>query len=228
MIKSVISILLFTIVIGNVLFAQADRREVRRGNNLFRAEKFDEAEIKYRRALEENPQNLVGLFNLGNSLYRQGRFEEAAEVFESLAQISPSPRDRAQALHNLGNSHLKNQKLQESIDAFKSSLRINPNANETRHNLAYAMRLLQDQPPQGNGGEGDDNQDKDNKQDQENSSQQDNNQQNQPQRQQHQPGQISPQDAERILNALNKKEQNIQEELNRQQQRSPERHEREW
>jgi len=207
--------------------SQSDRRQVRQGNKLYQDEKFNEAEMRYRQSLEENPQNYKGIFNLGNALYRQGRLDEAAELFQGLSQFAPGEHERAYAYHNLGNTFLRSQKYAESIEAYKNSLRINPDDEQTRFNLAYAMRLLQEQPPQDQGSDGEKDQQKD--RDEQKDQQPQQGEDDQPQQQQPRPDQISPQDAERILDALNQKEQKVQEELKRDQtQRAPARQAREW
>lgn len=227
--RNFLPIILMILVLPAMVQAQ-ERRTLRQGNKLYQDEKFYDAEIRYRRSLEDNPQNIKGMFNLGNALYRQGRFEEAAEIFGGLSQFAPGEREKSFAWHNLGNSYLQSQKYAESVDAYKNALRINPDDEQTRHNLAYAMRLLQEQPPQDQDGDGDEDQDKEKKQDQNQDQQQDKqDQQQQQQQQQPRADQISPQDAERILDALNQKEQNVQEDLKRDQtQRAPVRHQREW
>ena len=220
----ILLLLAFTVSV----FAQADRRYVRQGNRLFQNEDYNEAEIRYRRSIEQNPQNIKGMFNLGNALYKQGRYEEAAELFQGLAQFAPGEAEKAYAFHNLGNSFLQTEKYAESVDAYKKSLRINPNDEQTRFNLAYAMKLLQQQPPQDQNGEGENDQDKDQQKDQEQDQKPQEGEDNQPQPQPR-PDQISPQDAERILEALNQKEQKVQEEVKLEQmQRTPARQAREW
>ncbi len=217
--------LVLILVLPAIAHAQ-ERRNLRQGNKLYQDEKFNDAEIRYRQSLEENPQNIKGMFNLGNALYRQGRFDEAAEIFGGLSQFAPGEREKSFAWHNLGNSYLQSQKYAESVEAYKNALRINPDDEQTRHNLAYAMRLLQEQPPQDQDGDGNEDEDQDQDQDK---NQKQNEQDQQQQQQQPRPDQISPQDAERILDALNQKEQNVQEDLKRDQtQRAPVRHEREW
>jgi len=208
-----------------VLMQGQDRRQLRQGNKLYQYEKFTDAEIRYRQSLEENPQNIKGMFNLGNALYRQGRFDEAAELFGGLSQFAPGEREKAFAYHNLGNTFLQSQKYAESVEAYKNALRINPDDDQTRYNLAYAMRMLEEQPPQDQEGDGEDAKDQEKDQEKNKDQQQD----QQQQQQQPRPDQLSPQDAERILDALNQKEQNVQEDMKRDQiQRAPVRHEREW
>jgi len=222
--KRIFLIGLFLILVLPAMVQAQERRNLRQGNKLYQDERFNDAEIRYRQSLEENPQNIKGMFNLGNALYRQGRFDEAAEIFGGLSQFAPGEREKAFAWHNLGNTYLESQKYAESVEAYKNALRINPDDEQTRHNLAYAMRLLQEQPPQDQDGDEDENQDQN-----EDQQQQDEQEQDQQQQQQPRPNQISPQDAERILDALNQKEQDVQEDLKRgQTQRAPVRQEREW
>ena len=211
------------LVLANTGFAKSDRQQIRQGNKLYQAEKFNEAEVRYRQSLQQNPQNLKGMFNLGNALYRQGRFDEAAQLYQGLSSIATNDRQKAYAYHNLGNSLLKSQKYAESVEAYKNSLRINPDDEQTRFNLAYAMRQLQEQPPQNQGN------DKQDDQEQQQNQQPQQGENEQPRQQQPKPNQISPQDAERILDALNQKEQNVHQELNpNQTQRPPARQAKEW
>lgn len=54
-------------------------------NKLYETEKFTEAEIAYRKSLEVNPRSSEGTYNLGNALYKQKKFPEAAEQYQLLA-----------------------------------------------------------------------------------------------------------------------------------------------
>lgn len=208
-------------------FAQYVNPEVRRGNREYKAENFTEAEMNYRKALEEDPQSLKALYNLANALYRQGRYEESANIFDGISSLNIPDNRRADAYHNLGNARLGNQQIQEGIEAYKNSLRLRPDDNDTRHNLAMAMKLLQEQEQQQQQDQdGDDDQQQDQQQPQDGDDEQ---QDEQPQEPQPRPDQISPEDAKRILDALNQQEQEIQEKIEREErQRRPERPLREW
>ncbi|HSV87193.1 MAG TPA: tetratricopeptide repeat protein, partial [Bacteroidales bacterium] len=144
---------------------QADRRSVRQGNRLYQEQQFGDAEIKYRESLQENPGNIEGMFNLGNSLYRQERYKEASQKFEALTRISQDDQKRAYAYHNWGNSLLKSQDFAGSVSAFKNALRINPMDDQTRFNLAYALQKLQEQQNQSGQGNREQNEQNRNEQD---------------------------------------------------------------
>ncbi len=210
-------------------FAQYVNPDVRRGNREYKTENFTEAEMNYRKALEEDPQSLKALYNLANALYKQGRYDEAANILDGISNINISDNRRADVYHNLGNARLSNQQIQEGIEAYKNSLRLRPDDNDTRHNLAKAMQLLQEQEQQQDQDQdGDDDQQQDDQQQQPEDGD-DEQQDEQQQEPQPRPDQISPEDAQRILDALNQQEQEIQEKIDREErQRRPERPLREW
>ena len=198
----IISGLIFILPV--LVHGQAERKYVRQGNKQYKEEVFDESEILYRKALEKEQQSYSGEFNLGDAMYKQEKFEDAARSFNKLAENQTDPIKLGELYHNLGNSFLKANKLEASIEAYKQSLRNNPADNETRHNLAYAQQMQQQQQDQKD-------QDQD-KQDQD----QDQDQQDQNQDQQQQQPQISREDAQRMLQALQQDEQDLQEKLMKQ------------
>lgn len=211
-------------------FAQNENPFIRKGNKLYNEGKFSESEIEYRKALGKNQKSAKGTYNLGSSLYRQENFEESARHFMDASQ-KLSPKDAAgksAALHNLGNSLLKSGKLQESIEAYKQALRLNPNDEDTRYNLAFAMKQLQQQQQQQqNQDNKDKNEDKNKEQEQKQ-----NNPQNQDQQQKEQPRekpQISKQDAERMLEALKNDEQKTLDKVKQQKMKAtPVQVEKDW
>lgn len=113
------------------------------------AENYQKAEINYRKAMETTPNYDKANYNLGNSLYRQERYEEAGKSFESVANNKNSSKDlRSRAYHNYGNSLLKQEKYKESIDAYKNALKLNPKDMDTKYNLEYARKKMIQQQQQ--------------------------------------------------------------------------------
>jgi Ca-activated chloride channel homolog len=223
MMRTTLLLILSVFFLINDVTSQSVNSTLRQGNSKYNDGEFQEAELNYRRALERDPSDTRALYNLSNVLYKQGRYDEAANILEGLANMDlPDPK-RADVLHNLGNSKMGEQKIKDGIEAYKDALRIRPQDMDTRHNLAYAMRLLQEQEQQQQENQDDQDQEQDQ---QPEDQQQDDQQEQQPQPR---PDQISPQDAERILNALNQQEQKVQEDIDREEkQRLPVRVQREW
>lgn len=198
--------------------AQEESKDVRKGNKFYEDEKYVESEIEYRKGLEKNQKSFEGTFNLGNSLYRQEKYPEAAQQFQNATAYANDKKRLAASYHNMGNALLKAQKIQESIGAYKQALRANPNDDETRTNLAYAQTLLQQQQQQQQNQQNQQQQEQENQQQQqnENRQQQQQEEQQEQQNQQQQEG-MSKENAEQILNALLQDEKDVQDKVKQQQ-----------
>ncbi len=210
--------------------AQPERRYLREGNRLYNKEMFDESELSYRRALESDEESPRARFNLGNSLYKQGRYDEAARYFGELGEDIDDPLNRSRVFHNLGNSMLMMQQVEQSIEAYKEALRNNPHDPETRYNLAFAQSLLDEQQNQQQEGDDDRQEREDNGEDQDGESDrqdpgdeeesgqepetgEDDRPDSREDETQPRPDQISPEDAMRMLEAAEREEQRVQEKL---------------
>ena len=204
-------------------FAQKERKYIRQGNKEFENANFENSEVSYRKAVDlEEKKSHEPAFNVGDALYRQEKYEDAIEQFNNLADVEVSKEEKAKIYHNLGNSLLQSNKLQESIEAYKNALRNNPNDMDTKYNLAYAQKKLEEQQQQNqNQDQNKDNQDQDQKDQDKNKDNQDKNQQDKQEQdknqQQQQQSQISKEDAERILQALANDEKDTQKKVKEQQ-----------
>ena len=56
---------------------KAERDYIRKGNRLFNDSVFVDAEVNYRKALEVNPKSTVSMYNLGNTLSQQQKFQRS-------------------------------------------------------------------------------------------------------------------------------------------------------
>lgn len=196
-----------------MVFSQKEKKYIREGNKHFGQEEYENSEVSYRKALEEESNSFNALFNLGDAIYKQEKYEDAAGEFNGVAQMNTDNINRAKTFHNLGNSLLKANRLEESIEAFKNALRNNPDDLETKYNLAYAQDLLKQQQQDQEQKQKDQNQDQDKEQQQDRQEQKQEQQDKNEQQQQPKPDQISKEDARRLLEALANDEKNIQEKI---------------
>ena len=207
-------------------FAQADRHDVRAGNRKFRGGRFQEAEIDYRKAALKDSTSLHAQYNLASALYRQENWQGASEA---LAKVKDRPDLTAAVHYNAGDAALQQKDYRAAVDAFRQALLLDPADLDAKENYIYAKKMLENQQ---NGGGGDNqqdqnqdqqnqdqnkDQDQDQNQDQQNQDQNQQDQQNQDQQdqQQDQQPQISPQQAQQMLRAIQAKEQETQDKVNR-------------
>jgi Ca-activated chloride channel homolog len=219
----IISLIIILIILySQALHGQADKKYIRQGNREYSKNKFSESEISYRKATDKNKNAPDAVFNIGDALYKQNKFEDAGKQFMGNLNMNEDKNKKSAAMYNLGNSLLKANKIQESIEAYKGSLKLTPDNPKAKYNLAYAQDLLKKQQEQKQQQQNKDKQDKNkeqNKKDQkdknnENKDQQKNDNQNKDQKQQQdQQQEMSKDDAQRLLNALANEEKNVQEKV---------------
>jgi tetratricopeptide (TPR) repeat protein len=214
-----------------------ERKLVREGNKKYIEKQFSDAETIYRKAMQTEHGSPTGTYNLGNALYRQKKYDEAVQQYQSTINSKVNNESKAKAYHNLGNTYLEQQKYQESVDAFKQALKLNSKDEQTRYNYAYAKSKLVQQQQQQQQQKKDNKQNEQKKDDkqqqqqkQDDKKEQDKNQQQQQQQQdkeqeqkkkeeQQQQAQqkpkISKEDAERMLQALKKDEKDLQKKMHK-------------
>lgn len=244
--KVLLSSLLLVAAVTIDAYGQGENRLIRKGNRAFDKGDFEAAEVEYQRSLERNRQNVIAEFNLGGAIHQQENFEESAAIFDQLSRRNLPDDKRAMSFHNLGNSLLYQQQFEQAIEAYKNALRINPDDMDTKYNLLYAQQMLQEQEQseqqqdqtqddqQDQQDQDDQQQQQDQAQDQQQDDQQQQDQQAEQQGQeqqqdasqqqaQTQPRQISREDAERMLQALQDRERQTLERLKEQEFKNAER-----
>ena len=202
------------------LSAQVDKREVRAGNRRFGKEKYKEAEIDYRKAALKDSLSVAAEYNLASSLYRQEDYENADKALQTIKDVAPASAHASDYHYNAGDVALQKKDYQAAVNAFREALLLTPDDLDAKENYIYAKKMLENQ--QGGGDNNQDQQDQnqdqqDQNQDQQdqNQDQQDQNQDNQDQRQDRQESGISPQQAQQMLKAIQAKEKETQDKVNK-------------
>ncbi len=242
-------LILIIIVIGIPqanIFGQNERKLVREGVREYNDQKYTDAEVQFRKAKDLKPELYEADYNIANTLYKQKKYKEASEEYDKLVQKNTDPQKRADLFHNLGNSQLMANDFEKSVESYKNSLRIRPDDEDTRYNLAYALQKLKEQQQQQQNDQDKNKQNKDqdkNKQDQENQDKQDKDKQDkedqqqkqdeqkqeQQKQQQEQQQNVSKQEAEQMLNAVQNKEKEIKEKVDKEKAvASPVRTDKDW
>lgn len=249
-------------VCWSTLSYSQENLELYRGNSDYTDGDFEQADMHYQNALKENPTSYKGHYNLGNSAYKQEKYEDAVNIYEQALASSNNDTERAEAFHNLGNTHLQSGKFEESIKAYKNALRLNPTADDTRYNLAFAQKMMQQQEQQE---EQQQDKQEENEKDQQGDEQNQENQDNQEKEQDSEdkndkdseedgqdsendkpkpgeeekdgdekskpkpkPIQLTPREAEQMLEAARNEDQKIQMQLKKKQNGKPKKIEKDW
>lgn len=222
---------------------RTERNYIRKGNEMYNAKRYADAEVEYRKALQENKDSEIGMYNLAAALIRQAApnddpndkkspISQARTLLNDLTSIGKNTSLMSKAFYNLGNMDFNKEDYGKSIEMYKSALRLNPNDEQARQNLRLAQKKQQQQQQQNKDNKDQDkqqdkdkqqNQDKQDKKDQDKKDQdkqqqpQNNNQQNKEDKKEKQEPQQatgSPDNSEQILNAVQDNEKGTQQKIN--------------
>jgi tetratricopeptide (TPR) repeat protein len=169
---------------------------MREGSSLERQGKYEDALRKYQDALVLEPDNVRIHYDMGRALYRMKKHPEAAAEFQ-LGLLSKGRLLKARSLYNIGNCQFRQNGLDAAIASYSQALMLDPNDLQAKQNLEYCWKMKEQPKQQKSDSTG-------TKQPQDRPPQD----QQQPQRQQAQAqkGEISREQAERMLQALQSRE----------------------
>ena len=202
-------------------FAQVDKKDVRRGNRQFAKAKYGDADISYRKGLNADSTSVTSAYDLGNNLYRQGNFAEAGKYYQQALRHIPETRNLKKqdaqgfdTFFNIGDAALQQKQYRAAMEAFAQALIVNPDDMEAKENYVYARKMLENNP---DGGGGNDDQNQDQNQDQQDQDQNQDQDKDQQDQQQKPSGgsEISPQQAQQMLQAIQAKEKETQDKVNK-------------
>lgn len=222
------------------LFVVSPLNDARKANEAFKNGDYELAAQLYRQAIDQNPEDPRLYFNLGNALAEAGNTDEAMEVFEQFRNLTEENNQKALADYNKGKLLSDQENFDEAISHFRDALRKNPNDEDARFNYELAQRLKQQQEQEQQQDSQSDQDDSEGEQDQEDNQSQDENQQqdpnqqpqnqDQPQNQEQlpEPSNMTQQEAENILDALEQLERELLENREKEANVSRQQNDKDW
>lgn len=190
-------------------------------NAYYKQQQWDEALKTYEHYLtleNQDPTKMGHAWgNVGNTYLKK----KANEKYE---QQAPTPQGQQQQGQQGQQQKKKADYLKYSMEAYKNALRLNPSDEEVRYNLAVVQKMIKDQQGDGGGGGGggENNQPQDQQQDPNKKPNQDPNKdpnKGQDQQQQQDPSQMSKENIEQILKAIEQDEKDTQDRVRQMQAR---------
>lgn len=134
-----------------------------RGNRSFDKQKYGEATSTFSEAVKKNEKDFGAHYNLGNSLYKIKKYDEAIAEYQKAQKNTNNKDEKAASYYNEGNAHLQNGDGEKAVNAYKNALKYDPDNEAILKNLQIAKKKQKQ---------------KDNKQNQQNQQQNQKNNQN--------------------------------------------------
>ena len=108
------------------------------GNSYFVNREFKLAASAFEEALSYDTNNSTTLFNFGNALFHQNKYDEAIKAYNLSLKIKPDPN----TFNNLGNALQRILKTEEAISAYEKALLINPDLTHTFIQMVHLKQSI--------------------------------------------------------------------------------------
>jgi tetratricopeptide (TPR) repeat protein len=102
------------------------------GNELARTGEFDKAIDEYKAALQEEPNNVSVLTNLGVAYYNTGQLDEAIAQYEKALETAP---DDADIHSNLAAAYVQQEELDEALSEYQRAIELQPDLEQAHYGL---------------------------------------------------------------------------------------------
>jgi len=149
--------LIIFFVLNHIMSFSQERRVTRDANDYF-LNQLDSLDVdiaidKYNQAINYNNDFNIAKFNLANTLYSKGQFENSIDLLEEIISNENNQIKKSKAYYNKGKNEVelfnksekKNKEFLESAtNSFKQSLRNNPNDDDARFNLEKCLSMLKE------------------------------------------------------------------------------------
>jgi Ca-activated chloride channel family protein len=121
-------------------FADSFDSKAQEGVTHYNREEFDQAADKFQASQLEQPDNSNVAYNLANSHYRLGRYEEAVEAYKKALSEKTPPMLQQKSYYNMGNAYYRMGYMDEAIDSYKKALELNTGDMDSKFNLEWARK----------------------------------------------------------------------------------------
>lgn len=198
------------------LWSQNKVELLNKGIEMYEQENYKEAEDYFKQAVEKDNQYYKANLNAGHSLFRQAinllksgdtlgvkKLEEAEIFYKNSSSLTENDNQKAESFYNEGNSQLLSEDLEKAIESYKKSLRLQPENYNTKHNLALAQSLKKKQEKK----------EEKKEEEKEEENKEEKNEKKEQEKQEPQEQELSKEEIEQILQALETEEKEVQEDL---------------
>ena len=106
-----------------------------RGNRSFDKQKYGEATSTFSEAVKKNEKDFGAHYNLGNSLYKIKKYDEAIAEYQKAQKNTNNKDEKAASYYNEGNAHLQNGDGEKAVNAYKNALKYDPDNEAILKNI---------------------------------------------------------------------------------------------
>ncbi len=139
-------VLMVFLILAAAPYLQAESAAAKNneGNRLFSQGKYEDAEKAYLQAQAKSPGKPEILYNLGNSLIKQKKYDQGVQTLRQSIS-SPDAPIKKNSWYNTGNALYMAGSFKDSAEAYIQALKLDPKDRDAKHNLEMALKQLRQQ-----------------------------------------------------------------------------------
>ena len=116
---------------------------LRQGIEAYEDGEYAEALTHFEKAQLDRPDDRRLQFNIGDAHYRLGDYEAAEQAYGRVLGLGSDDSIAQRSYYNLGNTLYQQGRLEEAIGAYEDALVLEPDDEDARHNLEFVKRELE-------------------------------------------------------------------------------------
>jgi len=136
----------FTLTTGQIWQDKVSRKNAQ-GNEYYRKKDYGAALERYIEAQDGKNHRKELSYNIANTLYQQKKYPEAVKELER--SVSTDKPDLNQKIYfNRGNSYYQMAQYQQAVESYEKALELDPRDRDAKYNLELALKKLHENPQQ--------------------------------------------------------------------------------
>jgi Ca-activated chloride channel family protein len=135
-------LLIWQVISPQIAIALSANGKGLEGVKFYQKKEFNKASQKFLDALNDKPTDSKLTYNLGNSLYKEGKFEKALQSYSKLIENESNISIKQKSIYNMGNTLYQMNKLEESVLAYKKALELNSTDMNAKYNLEFVREQI--------------------------------------------------------------------------------------
>ena len=137
-----VSVLCFIFLLPSYGLSATAYSIIKKGNKKFDEQNWGEAASHYSQAQIKKPDSAEIYFNLGDTLYKEGKFKEARQLFSKALDLDIGEL-RPKLFYNIGNSDFRLGQFEKALQSYESALELIPEDEDTQFNHELVKKLLE-------------------------------------------------------------------------------------
>ena len=131
----VLAVIILSLTVCNGCAQPAEEEDMKKGADLIRHDKFDEAIAEFNKVIAANPKSAAAYYNLGFAYDKKDDLSKAISYFSKAIEMDPTLVD---AYYNRGSAYYKKGAFDNAITDYNKVIELSPASADAHYGLGLA------------------------------------------------------------------------------------------